>query len=130
MKQHDEFDQTEELNNPGESFEELERHLARAMRRVDAPEGFADRVMERAKAEGPAKAKVLMMPSRQRYWVGTAVAAALLAGVFVGDQQYDRRRQERAEVAQKQFEAGMQITDRALEHTRQQLERAGVQVGD
>lgn len=129
MKQHDEFDETEELNNSGESFEELERYLAQAMRHVDAPEGFADRVMERAKAAAPAKAKVLMMPSRPRLWVGSAIAAALLMGAFVGDEAHERHQREKAEVAQKQFEAGMEITDRALEHTRDQLERAGVMVG-
>jgi hypothetical protein len=129
VKQHDEFDETEELNTPGESFEELERYLSQAMRRVDAPEGFVDRVMERAKA-APAKAKVLMMPSRTRAWVSGAIAATLLAGVFAGDQVHERRQREKAEVAQKQFEAGMEITDRALEHTRDQLERAGVRVGD
>jgi len=129
VRQHDEFEPTEELNDSGESFEELERYLSQAMRRVDAPEGFADRVMERTKAAAPAKAKVLVMPSRPRLWVGSAIAAALLMGVFAGDQQYDRHQREKAEVAQKQFEAGMQITDRALEHTRDQLERAGVMVG-
>jgi hypothetical protein len=129
VKQHDEFEPTEGLNDSGESFEELERYLYQAMRRVDAPEGFADRVMERAKAAAPAKAKVLGMPSRPRLWVGSAIAAALLMGVFVGDQQLERRQREKAEVAQKQFEAGIEITDRALEHTRDQLERAGVMVG-
>ena len=129
MKQHDDFEPTEELNDSGESFEELERYLYQAMRPVDAPEGFADRVMERAKAAAPAKAKVLVMPLRPRLWVGSAIAAALLMGVFVGDQQYERRQREKAEVAQKQFEAGIEITDRALEHTRDQLERAGVMVG-
>jgi hypothetical protein len=39
-------------------------------------------------------------------------------------------RRERAEEAQRQFEAGMRITDAALEHTREQLQRAGVLVGD
>lgn len=128
MKQHDDFEPTEELNDSGKSFEELERYLSQAMRCVDAPEGFADRVMERIKA--PAKAKVLMMSSRLRMWAGGAIAAALLVGAFVGDQAHERHQREKVEVAQKQFEAGMQITDRALEHARQQLERAGVRVGD
>jgi hypothetical protein len=88
VKQHDDFEPTEELKDSGESFEELELYLYQAMRRVDAPEGFADRVMERAKAAAPAKAKVLVMPLRPRLWVGSAIAAALLMGVFAGDQQY------------------------------------------
>jgi hypothetical protein len=118
------------MNDPGESFEELERYLSQAMQRVDAPEGFADRVMARAKAEAPARAKVLMMPVRSRVWVGSAIAAMLMAGVFVGDQARERRQRERAEQAQRQFEAGIRITDAALEHTREQLMRAGVRVGD
>jgi hypothetical protein len=129
VKQHDEFDETEELNDSGESFEELERYLTQAMRRVDAPEGFADRVMKRAKAAAPVRSNVLMMPSRTRAWATGAIAATLMVGVFAGNQVHERRQRERAEVAQKQFEAGMEITDRALEHTRDQLERAGVMVG-
>jgi hypothetical protein len=129
VKQHDDFEPTDELNDSGESFEELERYLYQAMRRVDAPEGFADRVMDRAKAAAPAKPKVLMMPSIQRMWVGSAIAAALLMGAFVGDQAHERHQRAKAEVVQKQFDAGMEITDRALEHTRDQLERAGVTVG-
>lgn len=129
MNQREDFEQPEELNQPGESFEELEQYLKGAMRRVDAPEGFADRVIARARPAS-ATAKVLMMPSRMRIWVSGAVAATLLAGVFVGDQVRERRQRERAEDAQRQFEAGMRITDAALEHTRQQLRSAGVVVGD
>jgi hypothetical protein len=70
------------------------------------------------------------MPLRARAWLGGAIAAALLAGVFVGDQVHERRERERADTAQRQFEAGMRITDAALEHTRDQLRRAGVLVGD
>jgi hypothetical protein len=128
VKQREDLNQPEELNDDGgESFADLERYLAEAMRRVDAPEGFADRVMARTRPAAGG-AKVLMMPTRTRAWVGGAIAAALLAGVLVGDQMHVRR--ERAEEAQRQFEAGMRITDAALEHTREQLERAGVLVGD
>ncbi len=129
MKQPEDFDQPDELNEQGESFAELEEYLTHALQRVDAPKGFADRAMARARP-APARAKVLMMPSRVRVWVSGAIAAALLAGVLVGDQVYMRRQRERAEEAQRQFEAGMRITDAALEHTRQQLRRAGVLVGD
>jgi hypothetical protein len=127
VNRHEDLNQPEELNDGGESFAELERYLAEAMRRVDAPEGFADRVMARTRP-APGKAKILRMPVRTRAWVTGAIAAMLLAGVLVGDQVHARR--ERAEEAQRQFEAGMRITDAALEHTREQLQRAGVLVGD
>jgi hypothetical protein len=35
----------------------------------------------------------------------------------------------KAEDAQRQFETALQVTDRALEHARQQLQRAGVSFG-
>jgi hypothetical protein len=129
VKQPEDFDQPEELNEQGESFAELEEYLTHALRRVNVPQGFADRVMARARPT-PARAKVLMMPTRLRVWTSGAIAAALLTGVFVGDKVHMRRQRERAEEAQRQFEAGMRITDAALEHTRQQLRRAGVLVGD
>lgn len=129
MNQHEDWNQPEELNQPDESFKQLEQYLTEALRRVDAPEGFADRVMARAR-RAPARAKILTMPLRARAWLGGAIAAALLAGVFVGDQVHERRERERADTAQRQFEAGMRITDAALEHTRDQLRRAGVLVGD
>ncbi len=128
MKQHDDLNESEGPNDDGESFEELERYLSEAMRRVDAPEGFADRVMARTRS-APSTAKILRMPSRTRAWVSGAIAAALLAGVLVGEQVHARRERQ-AEKAQQQFEAGMRITDAALEHTREQLQRAGVMVGD
>lgn len=129
MKQPEEFDQPDEMSEQGESFAELEEYLTQALRRVDAPKGFADRVMARTRP-APGRAKILMMPSRTRAWVSGVVAATLLAGVFAGDRVHARRERQRAEEAQRQFEAGMRITDAALEHTREQLHRAGVLVGD
>jgi hypothetical protein len=130
VNQHEEGNQPEDLVGeiqPGE-FAELEKELRRMLQRVDAPEGFAERTMARARGGGASRGKLLLMPSRLRAWGSGAIAAALVAGILMGEQAHVRH--ERAAEAQRQFEAGMQITDAALEHTRQQLRRAGVQVGD
>jgi hypothetical protein len=130
----------EPFNNPNppeemsEDFTSLESELRHALRPVDPPAGFADRVIARARADAaaqPKRARILMFPAlRSRVWIGSAVAAMLLVGV-AGEQAHVRMEQRRkAEEAQKQFETALQVTDRALEHTRQQLERAGIPFGD
>lgn len=112
---------------------EFELALARAMSRVDAPEGFAARVMERAAS--PVENVVAMRPRtrmlRMQAWMGGAIAAALVVGVFGAEQIHDRHeRAERAALATQQFEAAVQVTDRALDQTRQQLQRAGLNLGE
>jgi hypothetical protein len=120
------------VNQQDESFtkfeeDRFEEELTQAMRTVDPPEGFAERVMARAKADAKPRARVLGMPLRARVWASGAIAAALLVGVFIGDEIHVRRQREQAE---QQFEAGIRITDRAIEHTREQLQRAGIQLGN
>ena len=112
------------MKQPEEMSNEFEQELARAMRGVDPPQGFADRVMARAQADVPVRAKVLWMPRRVRQWTEGALAAALLAGVFLGEQAHLRHQREQA--AQQQFEQAMRITNRTLEHVQQQLWDAGV----
>ncbi len=126
MKQPEEWDQPES----GESLEEFEGYLTQAMRRVDAPKGFAERTMARAQASGSSRGKLLTMASRMRAWTSGAIAATLIAGFFVGNQVHVRRDREKAEIAQQQFEAAMRITGETLEQTRQQLHQAGVRIGD
>jgi hypothetical protein len=107
--------------------------VARALRRVDAPEGFALRVLERAEKKTSLRARVLTMPSwvsRPSAWAGSAVAAALVLGCFAAEQVHVRQQQEKAERAQQQFETAMRVTDHALDQTREHLERAGFKLGD
>ena len=118
------------MKQPEESFTKFEQELAQAMRAVDPPEGFAERIMARALASEQPRARVLAMRPSVRAWVSGAIAAALLAGVFVADEVHVRRQRERGELAQQQFEAGLRITDEALQHTREQLARAGVRFGE
>lgn len=128
MNQHQELNQPEDLNQPDESFVELERSLREALRPVEPQEGFADRVMERARTAKPIPAKVVTMAPR-RVWAG-AIAAVLIVGAFAGEQTHLRHERERAEQAQRQFDAAMRITDQTLEHVREQLQQAGVTVGN
>lgn len=130
----------EPLHNPNppeesmDEFVDLERELRQMLRPVDPPAGFADRVIARtytATAAQPKRARILMFPTmRSRVWIGSAVAAMLLVGV-AGEQAREHMEQRRkAEEAQKQFETALQVTDRALEHTRLQLQRAGISFGE
>jgi hypothetical protein len=119
----------------GGEFAELERELKQAMRRVDPPAGFADRVM--ARIEKPAeqkRAKVLMMPVRWRPWLSGALAAGLAIGVFAVQEvrvhQQEKEQQRKAEMAQQQFEMAVQITNETLNDVRQQIRQAGIPVGD
>jgi hypothetical protein len=109
----------------------FELALTQAMCRVDAPEGFADRIMERAASPAVATAKIITMRPRfqslaSRAWVGGAIAAALVLGVFGVEQVHVRRERERAALATQQFEMATRITDETLAHTREQLQKAGV----
>lgn len=112
-----------------ENLAEFEARLTRALCRVDAPQGFADRVMARALVEERSTGRIVTMKPRQQAWIGAAIAAALLVCVFGAEQVQQRQQRERAALAQQQFEAGIRITDDALDHAREQLERAGVGVG-
>jgi len=118
------------VNQPEEPFTKFEQELTQAMRAVDPPDGFAERVMARAQTSEQPRAKVFAMPRRLPSWTSGAIAAALLLGVFFGVQTHLRHQREQAQIAQQQFEDGIRITDQALERTRQQLQRAGVLVGD
>jgi hypothetical protein len=108
---------------------EFELQLARAMRRVDAPEGFAERIMERS--AGPAEKVVVMRPRRglvrMQAWMGGAIAAVLALGMFGAEQLHQRREQARAD---QQFAVAVQATDHALDQTRAQLQRAGLKFGE
>ncbi len=137
MNQPEELNQPEDLNQPDEAFAELEERLTQALCRVDPPEGFADRLMARAEPSKPVPAKVIRMTPR-RAWASGAIAALVLVGAFAGEQTHLRHQRERAELAQqqraeaaqRQFEAGIRITDETLDHARAQLARAGIELRD
>ncbi len=132
---------------PDLKLAEFELLLARAMRRVDAPEGFADRVVARAETgsvaastrvpkSGPGAPKVVGMRPRfgllrMQVWAGGGIAAVLALGMFGAEQLHLRReRAEQAAKADQQFAVAMQVTDHALAQTREQLQRAGLNLGE
>jgi hypothetical protein len=117
------------VNQPDDLNTEFEESLTQALRPVDAPEGFADRVVARSQS-APGVAKVIRMPVRTRAWASGAIAAMLFAGVFFGGQAHVRHERQKAELAQQQFDAAMRITDQTLDHVRAQLQQAGVSMGD
>lgn len=117
------------MNQPDEWNTEFEENLTQALRPVDPPEGFADRVVARSQS-APGLAKVIRMPLRTRAWASGAIAATLFVGVFLGGQAHVREQKRKAEQAQQQFDAAMRITDQTLDHVRAQLQQAGVSMGD
>lgn len=131
----------------------FEQELVLALKHVDAPEGFAARLMDRAargdvaaaisvpamgsssprviplaRTPGPApsregKGKLLFFP-RVQAWMGGAIAAMLVAGVFIGQHAWEQH-QKQVE-AQHQFETAEQITNATLEHARERLRAKGI----
>jgi len=114
---------------PDLKLAEFELQLARAMRRVDAPEGFAERVMETSAS--PAETVIVMRPRsglwQMQAWAGGAIAAVLVLGMFGAEQLHQRREQAKAD---QQFALAMQVTDHALMQTREQLQHAGLNLGE
>ncbi|HEV2645190.1 MAG TPA: hypothetical protein VGU46_02375 [Acidobacteriaceae bacterium] len=105
----------------------FEHDLMCAMRHVDAPHGFVNRVMN-AKGVAAEPARAISMRQTVRAWLTGAIAAGLVVGVLFAEQQHLRRQRE--EMVQRQFEVALRITDHALEHTREQLARAASGFGD
>lgn len=123
-----------------EEMDEFEQSLQRALRRVEPSAETTGKLLAlaaesedvRAKAGGGPRllkmhnaGRVVTFPRARGWWAGAA-AAALAAGVFAGVQVH--REHERAR-AEQQFAVAMQVKDHAFEHARQQLERAGVVLG-
>jgi len=115
---------------------EFELQMARAMSRVDAPEGFAARVMERAASPAESAQKVVVMRSRfgmarMQAWAGGAIAATLALGMFGAEQLHQRHvREVQTALANQQFAMAVQVTGHALAQTREQLQRAGLNLSE
>ena len=119
----------------GRKVDGFEAQLMEALQRVDAPEGFAERVMRQAYADPTHDDKTVMngaprtlVMRRPRAWVGGAIAAVLVLGAFGAERVHVRR--ERAALATQQFEAAVLVTDQALQQTREQLAKAGLRLGE
>lgn len=123
---------------------QFERELKHAFVRVNAPESLAKFLAIAAEAETARQASgrkllwfrpringreshhsVLAMP-RMQNWFGGAIAAALVIGCFGAVSGIHIRNEHRQAAAEREFAQSEQITDRALEHARQQMQKAGV----
>ncbi|SEG21932.1 hypothetical protein SAMN05421819_2248 [Bryocella elongata] len=144
------------LENDSTPELEFEQQLARALRRVDAPEGFAARLMDRAakgdtapvvnvpvvevpavevpgRSPGPSPksgfGRMFVIPRRQWLgWASGAIAATLVAGIFTGQHLHEQH--ERRAAAEREFDTSMRIRNEALEHVRQQLAEQGITLGN
>jgi hypothetical protein len=135
----EEMRQNEEVEIP----DPLEAKLRKALERVDAPPTLrvfletAIEAQEHQRRTGkwwftPSRGgKLLVLPQSWRWmtspWAGGAVAALLVAGVFVTGQRVHQEHERQAQATQ-QFEQATQITDRALEHAREKMRKAGVDI--
>ncbi len=118
-----------------EPQDEFERDLARALRRVEVRAETTAKflaVASEARAEPQRTGKMwvrpatggrlLFLPKPQR-WLGGALAAVLVLGLFVGERLQERRKAERVE---HQFEVAMRVTGRTLDGVAERISRAGV----
>ena len=131
----------EEVRQNEEAVDPLEAKLRKALERVDAPPALrqfletAIEAQEHQKRTGklwfrPKRGGLVMVvPKPWRWamgpWAGGAVAALLVAGVFVTGERMHQEHVKQAQATQ-QFEQATQITDRALERAREKLRKAGV----
>lgn len=121
------------------TMERFERELSAAMQRVDAPRSLAVFLENAAEAEAarqqsgrkmlwfkPKAGGRILAVSHPRQWMGGAIAAVLVLGCFGAVSAIHVRNEERQAAAQREFAQAEQITDRALEHAREQMQKAGV----
>jgi hypothetical protein len=103
--------------------DEFENRLRRALRPVDAPEGFAERLMKRLPTrEAPVVIALPVkqpQPERRRLWMPAALAASLAAAVFFG-QQMAGHRFEQDEIAaglaaKQELLQALRVTSRKLD---------------
>ena len=105
--------------------DDFENQLRRALRPVEAPEGFAERLMKRL-PEG-ARPVVVALPVRpkpepRRQWLPAALAASLMLAVVVGQQvgqQMDKKHEARelAEgmAAKRELMQALRVTSKKLD---------------
>lgn len=115
-------------------MDEFERDLARALRRVEVRSETTAKFLAiavEARAEHQRTGKMWVRPAsggrllflpKPRIWLGGAIAAVLVLGLFVGEKAQERRK---AEIVARQFEVAMRITGRTLDGVGERVSRAG-----
>jgi len=61
-------------------------------------------------------------------WAGTALAAVLVVGAFVSERVHVEHVRKAAAV--QEFDTATRITNKALEHAREQMQRAGISLDE
>jgi hypothetical protein len=118
---------------PAAASAQLEADASGPKARLIPARGAAPRwaVPKKPRAEGPLYSSVRFAPISLfwRSWrLGSlALAAALTACLFTGEQLHRRHQQQ---LADQQFLTAVRITDQALDQTREQLLRAGIHLTD
>jgi len=114
--------------------EDIENQLRRAMRPLDPPEGFAERVMRALPERGPratlASVAVLHPAPRAHLWRRLAGPAALAAsfviaivmGHYVADYQADKERRAGLEASRELMDA-LRVTSKKLDQAYEAVNR-------
>lgn len=109
--------------------DELENQLRRALRPVEAPEGFTERLMSRLPATPPARPAVVVslpvQPRRARnFTLPAALAASLVAAVMLGQHMAQRTELQMEERELAEGRAASRELMEALRVTSQKLDLA------
>jgi hypothetical protein len=118
-----------EIESKNREPEEFEQQLKSSLRHIDAPEGFATRVLVRAAVSEKPLPRPRFLRLTFQASVG-AIAAILVLGALVTNLVHVRRKRAQTAHIQAQFNTAMRITDRSLSETRAKLERIGLKLAD
>lgn len=93
----------------------LDAELKTALRRTEAPDGFADRVLKRLDLQ--------KKPRPFRPWMAIAATLAVGAVIPAGYQMHQHREREHARQAAQQLETALKIAGKKLHATKRQILR-------
>jgi hypothetical protein len=108
----------------------LEEDLKMALRRTEPPEGFAKRVLMRAKSPAPPEPSwwerlaVLLRPPRVQ-WVALSVVASILIPVAGVQYRQERRYRVEGEKAKEQLVLAVRVAGGKLHHVQQKVLEMG-----
>lgn len=107
--------------------DDFERELEESLKRVAAPEGFADRVMARVSGHAAPEQRQPRLLVLRTGLAWRAVAAVALLGVLLGAAEVAHERQEKrqAKMVQQKFDIAMQITQKTLDGVSRRIRQAG-----
>ena len=102
--------------------EDFEKELRRRLRPVDAPDGFAERLMSALPTEAkPAPVSARVAPARassRRFAMPAALAASLMVAVFLGQHvavENERRAQQQGLEASRELMQALRVTSQKLD---------------